>query len=89
MVLENQLLIKANLWGIEIIKSSHGAIRQLYFFEKTTELAKIRAVLSQNIEVNFPLSVKEIVMMGRYPHFTNFPSKKMKLLVKKPFLFLI
>lgn len=44
--------------------------------KKTKDLAKIRAVLSQNIEVNFPLSVKEIVMMGRYPHFTNFPSKK-------------
>lgn len=44
--------------------------------KKTTELAKIRAVLSQNVEVNFPLKVKEIVMMGRHPHFSNFPSKK-------------
>ena len=33
------------------------------------ELAKIRAVLSQNIEVTFPMRVWEVVMMGRYPHF--------------------
>jgi iron complex transport system ATP-binding protein len=37
------------------------------------ELAKIRAVLSQNIEVSFPLRVWEVVMMGRYPHFTGRP----------------
>ena len=33
------------------------------------DLAKRRAVLSQAIEVAFPLSVREVVMMGRYPHF--------------------
>jgi iron complex transport system ATP-binding protein len=33
------------------------------------ELAKRRAVLSQAIEVAFPLTVREVVMMGRYPHF--------------------
>ncbi|MEP7321258.1 MAG: heme ABC transporter ATP-binding protein [Saprospiraceae bacterium] len=37
-------------------------------------LAAIRAVLSQNIEVAFPLTVREIVMMGRYPHFTGKPN---------------
>ena len=42
----------------------------------TLELAKIRAVLSQNIEVCFPLTVQEVVMMGRYPHFTNKPSQQ-------------
>jgi iron complex transport system ATP-binding protein len=39
-------------------------------------LAKIRAVLSQNIEVSFPLTVEEVVMMGRYPHFTGKPQDK-------------
>jgi iron complex transport system ATP-binding protein len=34
-----------------------------------TDLAKRRAVLSQAVEVAFPLSVREVVMMGRYPHF--------------------
>lgn len=39
------------------------------------ELAKHRAVLSQTVEVAFPLSVKEVVMMGRYPHFGNAPGE--------------
>jgi len=37
------------------------------------ELAKHRAVLSQAVEVAFPLTVREVVMMGRYPHFGNRP----------------
>jgi iron complex transport system ATP-binding protein len=42
----------------------------------TTErdLARRRAVLSQAIEVAFPLSVREVVMMGRYPHFGTRPA---------------
>lgn len=40
------------------------------------ELAKIRAVLSQSIELTFPLKVWEVVMMGRYPHFTGKPAQK-------------
>jgi iron complex transport system ATP-binding protein len=37
------------------------------------DLAKRRAVLSQNIELAFPLTVEEVVMMGRYPHFSGKP----------------
>jgi iron complex transport system ATP-binding protein len=37
------------------------------------ELAKRRAVLSQAIEIAFPLTVREVVMMGRYPHFSGQP----------------
>ena len=37
------------------------------------ELAKRRAMLSQAVEVAFPLTVREVVMMGRYPHFGNRP----------------
>jgi iron complex transport system ATP-binding protein len=37
------------------------------------ELAKLRAVLSQALEVAFPLTVRELVMMGRYPHFSGRP----------------
>lgn len=40
------------------------------------EMAKIRAVLSQNIELSFPLTVREVVMMGRYPHFNGRPALK-------------
>ena len=41
---------------------------------KTNELAKLRAVLSQHYHLNFPLDVKEIVMMGRYPYFDMQPT---------------
>src|SRR5215216_3091691 len=37
------------------------------------ELAKRRAVLSQAVELAFPLTVRELVMMGRYPHFAGRP----------------
>jgi iron complex transport system ATP-binding protein len=37
------------------------------------ELAKRRAVLSQALEVAFPLTARELVMMGRYPHFGGRP----------------
>jgi iron complex transport system ATP-binding protein len=40
------------------------------------ELARERAVMSQQPELSFPLSVDEVVMMGRYPHFTFNPGKK-------------
>ena len=39
-------------------------------------LAKRRAVMSQQTELSFPLNVEEVVMMGRYPHFTFSPNKK-------------
>lgn len=41
--------------------------------EGEPELAKRRAVLSQAVEVAFPLTVREVVMMGRYPHFGGRP----------------
>ena len=40
----------------------------------TLELARKRAVLSQQPHLDFPLSVFEVVMMGRYPHFDFQPS---------------
>lgn len=40
------------------------------------QLAKVRAVLSQNIELAFSLSASEVVMMGRYPHFNTIPTDK-------------
>jgi iron complex transport system ATP-binding protein len=43
---------------------------------KKEELAKHRAVMSQQPELSFPLMVEEVVMMGRYPHFTFAPNKK-------------
>ena len=39
-------------------------------------LAKKREVMSQQADLGFPLLVEEVVMMGRYPHFTFNPNKK-------------
>ena len=43
---------------------------------EVTQAARMRAVLSQFIELAFPLTVAEVVMMGRYPHFSGIPEKK-------------
>ncbi len=43
---------------------------------KKEELATYRAVMSQQPELSFPLTVEEVVMMGRYPHFVFNPGKK-------------
>ena len=40
------------------------------------ELARVRAVLSQSVELGFPLRVWEVVLMGRYPHFTGRPAAR-------------
>lgn len=37
------------------------------------EMAQHRAILSQTIDVAFPLPVHELIMMGRYPHFRGRP----------------
>lgn len=39
--------------------------------QSKADLAKNRAILSQNVELAFPLTVREVVMMGRYPHFES------------------
>ncbi len=61
------------------IKPSNGTIlfdnRHLQRFS-TSDLSKFRAVLSQNVELAFPLKVSEVVMMGRYPHFSSKPTPK-------------
>lgn len=46
-------------------------------YSKTT-LATKRAVLSQQYHLAFPITVEEIVLMGRYPYFVAKPSAKDK-----------
>lgn len=57
-----------------------GAVIQLngkdIYKQTPLNLAKVRAVLSQNIDLAFPLTVKEVVSMGRYPHYTGKPTPK-------------
>lgn len=38
------------------------------------QLAKLRAVLSQHYDITFPITVDDIIIMGRYPHFKNVPT---------------
>ncbi len=49
--------------GVDIAGESEGA------------LARRRAVLSQAVEIAFPLTVREVVTMGRYPHFGTHPAR--------------
>jgi iron complex transport system ATP-binding protein len=44
-------------------------------------LSQVRATLSQQSFLSFPLTVEEVVMMGRYPHFELRPSNKDKEIV--------
>ena len=37
-------------------------------------LARRRAVLSQHVELVFPLAVQDVVLMGRYPHYGRVPT---------------
>ncbi len=46
----------------------------------TLDLAKKRAVLSQQPHLQFPLRVDEVVMMGRYPHFNLQPTSQDRLI---------
>jgi iron complex transport system ATP-binding protein len=41
-----------------------------------TALARKRAFLSQHSKITVPLTVKEIVQMGRYPHYTRMPAQQ-------------
>jgi iron complex transport system ATP-binding protein len=38
-------------------------------------LSKIRAVLTQQSVLQFPLTIEEIILMGRYPHFDFNPTR--------------
>jgi iron complex transport system ATP-binding protein len=41
-----------------------------------SELAQRRAVLSQHVELVFPLPVEDVVLMGRYPHYARVPTHR-------------
>ena len=45
-------------------------------YSKKQAYAKYRSVLSQQVDISFPLEVEEVVMMGRYPHFKINPAKE-------------
>ena len=41
-----------------------------------SDLARRRAVLSQHVDLAFPLPVRDVVLMGRYPHYGRSPSAR-------------
>jgi heme transport system ATP-binding protein len=49
----------------------------------TAALARKRAVLSQHVELVFPMPVQDVVMMGRYPHYGRAPSTRDRTVVER------
>jgi iron complex transport system ATP-binding protein len=47
------------------------------------ELARVRAVLSQHVELAFPLPAGDVVMMGRYPHYGRVPTARDRTIVRQ------
>lgn len=39
-------------------------------------LARMRAVLSQHVDLAFPLAAADVVLMGRYPHYGRTPTRR-------------
>jgi iron complex transport system ATP-binding protein len=56
--------------------------RSLASFDAST-LARMRAVLSQHVELAFPLPAVDVVMMGRYPHYNRVPSARDREIVER------
>ncbi len=52
-----------------------------------SELARQRAVLSQDIDLVFPMTVNDLVMMGRYPFFSGTPTKTDKQICEETISF--
>jgi heme transport system ATP-binding protein len=46
-------------------------------------LARERAVLSQHVELTFPLAVEDVVLMGRYPHYGRVPTPHDRVIVDR------
>lgn len=60
-----------------LLKPSQGSV--VYDGKPITDfapgqLAQRRAVLSQHVDLAFPLPVRDVVLMGRYPHYGRAPS---------------
>jgi heme transport system ATP-binding protein len=49
----------------------------------TAALARRRAVLSQHVELAFPLAVEDVVLMGRYPHYGRVPTPRDREIVDR------
>lgn len=68
---------------LSMLANELGKNEEPIFFKKKTfedwdekELAHNKAKFSQNNSHDIPLSVNDVVMMGRYPYFNSIPHKK-------------
>ena len=69
-----------------LLRPSEGDVR--YGAERAEDLgmvrlARRRAMLSQHVELAFPLPVEDVVMMGRYPHYGRVPSPRDREIVSR------
>jgi len=46
-------------------------------------LARVRGVLSQHVDLAFPLPAEEVVLMGRYPHYGRVPTRRDREIVER------
>jgi iron complex transport system ATP-binding protein len=49
----------------------------------TDELARLRGVLSQHVELAFPLPVEDVVLIGRHPHYGRVPTARDRAIVRE------
>ena len=66
-------LLKIISGELEPTKGSVRWLNQSLTHWKVDELAKSRGVLNQKSHISAPLENREVVMMGRYPHFKHQP----------------
>jgi iron complex transport system ATP-binding protein len=69
-----------------LLRPTSGQVRygdRLVGEYSATALARKRAVLSQRVELAFPLDVEDVVLMGRYPHYGRTPSKRDREIVTR------
>ena len=50
---------------------------------ETEALARRRAVLSQHVDLAFPLTVEEVVLIGRFPHYRSTPGEADRQIVSR------
>jgi iron complex transport system ATP-binding protein len=69
-----------------LLRPTHGDVsydgRPVASFS-ANQLARTRAVLSQHVELAFPLPAIDVVMMGRYPHYGRVPSTHDREIVRQ------
>ena len=68
---------------LSLLANEMGKSEEPIFFKKKSfedwdekELSRNKAKFSQNNSHDIPLSVNDVVMMGRYPYFNSIPHKK-------------